>query len=76
MTKHQRSSEHNALQQNGNRARSPTLAIQEDRRANFQVAVRTRGSVLQTIQVESDDLKGLRIEVARFVGSCFEIMQS
>ena len=36
--------------------------------ARYQVAVRTRGSVLETIDLETEDLKGLRVEVARFVG--------
>lgn len=36
--------------------------------AQYQVAVRTRGSVLETIDIETEDLNGLRFEVARFIG--------
>ena len=38
------------------------------RMARFNVEVRTRGRVLETLSIESADLGGLRVEVARFVG--------
>lgn len=36
--------------------------------ARFNIEVRTRGSVLETVPVETENLDAMRVEIAQFVG--------